>query len=385
MLKEKGHPIITAAAARFVGAEADDDATVVVTLRAEARRATCRCSSRPADLLARLLRDADFRRIDARSAARLRPLQGRPLRARPLHRIRAREGLVGRRPAGLRAARTISTSCASNIYRDRDVGFEGFTGKNYLFREEFTSRIWATRYDFPAIKDGRVKRDVFPTTRRPARRAGSSTRGASKFKDPRVREALIDRLRFRMDQQDHHVRRLQAHAFGVPEFRHDGEGQAGRRTSWRCSSRSAARCRTRCSASRSCRRCPTARARTARCCARRRNCSARPAAPSRTASASMPKGERCHDRVPDRRADLPAAPHAVHQEPSRARHRRDVAHGRSGAVPRARRRFRLRHHGRSASASRDAGRLAAHLFLLQSAATKGSSNLAGIADRSSTR
>ena len=45
-------------------------------------------------------------------------------------------------------------------YRDRDVAFEGFTGKNYLFREEFTSRIWATRYDFPAMRDGRVKRDV---------------------------------------------------------------------------------------------------------------------------------------------------------------------------------------------------------------------------------
>jgi microcin C transport system substrate-binding protein len=44
-------------------------------------------------------------------------------------------------------------------YRDRDVGFEGFTAKNYLFREEFTSRTWATRYDFPAVKDGRVKRD----------------------------------------------------------------------------------------------------------------------------------------------------------------------------------------------------------------------------------
>src|ERR1043165_5045095 len=43
------------------------------------------------------------------------------------------------------------------FYRDRDVAFEGFTGKNYLFREEFTARIWNTRYDFPAIKDGRVK------------------------------------------------------------------------------------------------------------------------------------------------------------------------------------------------------------------------------------
>ena len=45
-------------------------------------------------------------------------------------------------------------------YRDREVGFEGFTAGNYLFREEFTSRTWATRYDFPAIKDGRVKKDI---------------------------------------------------------------------------------------------------------------------------------------------------------------------------------------------------------------------------------
>ena len=50
------------------------------------------------------------------------------------------------------------------FYRDRDVAFEGFTGKNYLFREEFTARVWATRYDFPAVKDGRVK------LRSPARR-----------------------------------------------------------------------------------------------------------------------------------------------------------------------------------------------------------------------
>src|SRR5882724_1529567 len=46
------------------------------------------------------------------------------------------------------------------FYRDRDVAFEGFSGKNYLYREEFTSRIWATRYDFPAVRDGRVKLEV---------------------------------------------------------------------------------------------------------------------------------------------------------------------------------------------------------------------------------
>ena len=64
-------------------------------------------------------------------------------------------------------------------YRDREVGFEGFTAKNYLFREEFTSRTWATRYDFPAFKNGRVKRDVLPMTRLQARKAGSSIPGAT--------------------------------------------------------------------------------------------------------------------------------------------------------------------------------------------------------------
>ena len=94
------------------------------------------------------------------------------------------------------------------FYRDRDVAFEGFTGKNYLFREEFTARIWATRYDFPAVKDGRVKRETLPdetpsgaqgwfiNTRREQVQGSAGARSA----DPGVR--------FRMDQQDHHVRRL---------------------------------------------------------------------------------------------------------------------------------------------------------------------------------
>jgi microcin C transport system substrate-binding protein len=82
------------------------------------------------------------------------------------------------------------------FYRDRDVAFEGFSGKSYLYREEFTARIWATRYDFPAIKDGRVRREVLPD-RAPAGAQGwfMNTR-LDKFKDPRVREALIQAFDF---------------------------------------------------------------------------------------------------------------------------------------------------------------------------------------------
>jgi microcin C transport system substrate-binding protein len=76
------------------------------------------------------------------------------------------------------------------FYRDRDIAFEGFTSRNYLFREEFTSRTWATQYNFPAMQDGRVKRRVA------INRAPSAVQGwfintrRTQFKDPHVREAI---------------------------------------------------------------------------------------------------------------------------------------------------------------------------------------------------
>ena len=102
-LKDKGHPIVTQLLREFKGAEAPDDRTVVVHFAEKrgARRAAVR--RRAADLLARLLRQAAVRPIDARRAARQRRLQGRPRRCRAFHRIRARQGLVGRRSAGRRA------------------------------------------------------------------------------------------------------------------------------------------------------------------------------------------------------------------------------------------------------------------------------------------
>ena len=76
-------------------------------------------------------------------------------------------------------------------YRDRDVAFEGFTGKSYLFREEFTSRIWATRYDFPALREGRVKRDVIADQTPSGAQGWFFNTRRDKFKDKRLREALI--------------------------------------------------------------------------------------------------------------------------------------------------------------------------------------------------
>ncbi len=81
-------------------------------------------------------------------------------------------------------------------YRDREVAFEGFTARSYLFREEFTSRTWATRYDFPAIREGRVKREVIPDDTPSGAQGWFFNTRRAKFKDKRLREAFIDAFDF---------------------------------------------------------------------------------------------------------------------------------------------------------------------------------------------
>ena len=83
-----------------------------------------------------------------------------------------------------------------DYYRQREIGFEGFTAGSYLFREEFTSRTWSTRYDFPAFKDGRVKRGTIPDYTPSGAQGWFINTRRRQFKDPRLREALIDAFDF---------------------------------------------------------------------------------------------------------------------------------------------------------------------------------------------
>ncbi len=75
-------------------------------------------------------------------------------------------------------------------YRERQVAFEAFKAGAINYHEEYTSRFWATAYDFPAAKDGRVKKEVLHNG------APSTTQGwylntrREQFRDPRVREAI---------------------------------------------------------------------------------------------------------------------------------------------------------------------------------------------------
>ena len=82
ILKEKGHPIITQLTRDLVGAEADDDETVILNSRRSAH-ATCRCLSASLPIFSRAYYSTrNFEETTLEAAARLRPLQGRPFRVR---------------------------------------------------------------------------------------------------------------------------------------------------------------------------------------------------------------------------------------------------------------------------------------------------------------
>ena len=75
-------------------------------------------------------------------------------------------------------------------FRDRTVAFEAFKSGAFTFREEFTARVWATGYDFPAVAEGRVVRELVPDARPSGTQGWWINERRAKFKDPRVREAI---------------------------------------------------------------------------------------------------------------------------------------------------------------------------------------------------
>ena len=75
-------------------------------------------------------------------------------------------------------------------FRDRTAGMEAFKAGTYDFREEFTSKVWATEYDFPAIRAGRVKKEVLPDETPSGTQGFFLNTRRDYLKDPRVRKAL---------------------------------------------------------------------------------------------------------------------------------------------------------------------------------------------------
>jgi len=75
-------------------------------------------------------------------------------------------------------------------YRERQVAFEAFKAGAINYHQEYTSRVWAAGYDFPAFKDGRVKKESLHNGAPTGSQGWYFNTRREQFKDPRIREAL---------------------------------------------------------------------------------------------------------------------------------------------------------------------------------------------------
>ena len=75
-------------------------------------------------------------------------------------------------------------------YRDDTVELEAFKAGQYDFRIETSAKNWATAYDFPAKREGRVIVETFPERARGVMQAVIFNLRRDKFKDPRLRLAF---------------------------------------------------------------------------------------------------------------------------------------------------------------------------------------------------
>jgi len=195
LLKAKGHPLITQSLRDFTGAEARNDTSVVASFAPQrARDVPLLVAGLP--IFSRAYYSAkpfDESTLDVPLGSGAYKV-GRFEAGRFIEYERVKDWWGADLPVA--RGQNNFDIVRFEYYRDREVGFEGFTAENYLFREEFTSRTWATRYDFPAVKDGRVKKDVLPDHTPSGAQGWFINTRRAKFADRRLREALCEAFDF---------------------------------------------------------------------------------------------------------------------------------------------------------------------------------------------
>jgi microcin C transport system substrate-binding protein len=77
-----------------------------------------------------------------------------------------------------------------DYYRDSTVALEAFKAQEYDFREENSSKNWATAYTGPAFDEGRIKKELIEDANPAGMQAFIMNTRLEKFSDPRVRSAI---------------------------------------------------------------------------------------------------------------------------------------------------------------------------------------------------
>ena len=89
-----------------------------------------------------------------------------------------------------------------DFVRDETVALEAFKAGEYDYRVERTSKVWATSYDFPAVREGKVVVKELPHQRSVGMSCLVLNNRLEKFRNPAVREAISYALDFEWSNEN---------------------------------------------------------------------------------------------------------------------------------------------------------------------------------------
>ncbi len=202
LLKEKGHPLLTTAIRDVVSAEALDDRTVVYTFEGEQiRDLPVTVAELP------IFSKAYYTEHDFSASTLDAPLGSGPYKVSDVDQGRynafERDPDYWGRDLPVNRGRFNFGRIRFEYFRERTAAFEAFKSGAYDFHEEFTSRFWATMYNFPAINEGRVYKLTTPDNRPSGTQGWFINTRREQLSDPRVREALSHAFDFEWTNQFH--------------------------------------------------------------------------------------------------------------------------------------------------------------------------------------
>ncbi len=202
LLKKHGHPHLTTPIRDVVSATALDDRTVLYTFKGDLVR----------DLpfiIAELpiLSKAYYTTHDFTASTLEPPLMSGPYSVSDMKQGRSIAHRLNPdywgRDLPVNRGRFNFAEVRYEYFRERTAGFEAFKSGEYDFHEEFTSRFWATRYDFPAVLDGRVLKLTTPDNRPSGAQGWFINTRRPYLSDPLVREALSHAFDFEWTNRFH--------------------------------------------------------------------------------------------------------------------------------------------------------------------------------------
>ncbi len=188
-LKTKGHPVYRSILRDVEGAEAVDAHTVRYTFSGNLLRDL---PMKVAELP--IFSKAYYATRDFDSTSLEKPLGSGPyeiadFKAGTFITYRRRDDYWGR-DLPVNRGRFNFDTLRYEYYRDRTAELVNLKNGTFDLREEFTSVDWATAYDIPAVREGRLRRVTLADERPSGAQGFFLNMRRAKFADPRVRKAL---------------------------------------------------------------------------------------------------------------------------------------------------------------------------------------------------